>query len=201
MGWVRHELKAVRDEWISPQVFEALFSDLVGQDGFSIGVVDVLPNSRGVVRLKSRDPTDVPLIDPQYFEDPADIKRLLKGIRAAQRIGAMASLRGFGSKPVIRQHPSCSDFPFNSDAYWECYIRHNARPASNFGGTCRMGSPSTNSTVVDTSLRLLGLQGIRVVDASIMPTPVSASPMAATVMIAEKAAVMMTQPSNAKSDH
>jgi choline dehydrogenase len=137
------------------------------------------PRSRGQIQLRSANPLDKPAIDPQYLSDPEDLRLTLLGLRLNRRItksGALSSI----VKEEVWPGPNAT-----SDADLAAYVRRSATTAFHPVGTCKMGSDSM--AVVDSSLRVHGLQGLRVADASIMPTLVSGNTNAPTIMIGEKA--------------
>jgi choline dehydrogenase-like flavoprotein len=92
---------------------------------------------------------------------------------------------------IKNHHPNCKTWEFDSDSYWECVIRHMSVTEFHPIGTCRMGAVDNHRTVVDSELRVKGLQGLRVVDASVIPELISGNTNAPTVMIAEKAFDML----------
>ncbi len=147
--------------------------------GLSLHVCALRPQSRGSVQLNGRDPRKPPLIDPGFLTDPEDMVTLIKGVRHARRImaaPAMAPLHG----------PELGSAKADTDAQLEAMIRARADTIYHPVGTCRMGHDSMS--VVDTDLRVRGVEGLRVVDASIMPTLIGGNTNAPTIMIAEKAA-------------
>lgn len=133
------------------------------------GVIVVLgkPRSRGTVRLASRDPRAPAFVDPAYLRHPEDLRTLVLGVRKARELARAA---GLGEAGVTELMPG----PFaRSDAAIERYVRANVITTYHFAGTCRMGDDERS--VVDTDLRLRGVRGVRVADASVIPTtPVSA---------------------------
>ena len=141
------------------------------------------PRSRGRVRLRSADAADVPLIDPAFLSDPHDMQLQIEGLREARRIAASEPL-----KALWRAELS-PGLAAQSDADLDVAIRMNAGTVWHPVGTCRMG-PGADA-VVDAQLRVHGLRGLRVVDASVMPQITSGNTNAPTIMIAEKAAEMI----------
>lgn len=150
--------------------------------GYSLHVCLLQPDSRGRVQLADRDPHSAPLIDPQFLSDPRDVQRLRDGVRQAQRILAQPALAAYG-----KEWAASADA--RSDEQLEHWIRQNTDTVYHPVGTCRMGQD--NMAVVDAKLRVHGVPGLRVVDASVMPRIVSGNTNAPTIMIAERAADWM----------
>ena len=148
--------------------------------GMTLHVCYLRPGSRGAIRLASARPTDPPRIDPGYLTDPSDLAPLIAGIRRARDIYAQAPLRADLGEEVF---PGAAR---RTDADLESFIRAAAETEYHPVGTCKMGTDA--AAVVDPQLRVHGLEGLRVVDASIMPTLVSGNTNAPVIMIAEKAA-------------
>lgn len=151
--------------------------------GFTLGPTLVGVQSRGTIRLASTDPTAPPAIQPNYLSAPRDLQVLLEGIRIARDIlsqPAFAPYRGDEYLPGASSH---------SDADLISYIRANAETLYHPVGTCKMG-PGPDA-VVDSHLRVHGLPGLRVADASIMPTIINANTNAPTIAIGEKAAALL----------
>ncbi len=148
--------------------------------GFSIHVCGLRPESRGTLRLASADMRDAPLIDPRYLSAPEDMETLLRGVRLVHRILAAPSLAGLGAKPLY------DDTGAENDEALRAMIRRRADTIYHPVGTCRMGADE--GAVVDPALRARGVEGLRVADASIMPTLVSGNTQAPSAVIGEKAA-------------
>ncbi|KAK7090676.1 L-sorbose 1-dehydrogenase-like [Littorina saxatilis] len=164
--------------------------------GFVCLPVLLRPQSRGTVRLNTSDPFHGPLIDPRYLTHPDDLDTLLRGVSFCQKLIHTRSLQGVGAEPTDVTSSACSaGGKYNtSDAeYWRCMVKRNARTVYHYSGTCKMGAPSDPSAVVDHTLRVHGLKGIRVVDASVFPTIPSGNTNAAVIMVAEKAADLIRQ--------
>jgi choline dehydrogenase len=154
---------------------------------FSILPGLIYPRSAGEVRLESRDPRVPAVVDPKYFSDEADLEHLLKGIHQAREIAATDPLRAYGAREVF-PGPECK-----TDDAIRAAIRATCNTIFHPVGTCKMGPDADPMAVVDASLRVRGVQGLRVVDASIMPRIVGGNTNAPVIMIAEKAADLLRQ--------
>ncbi len=151
--------------------------------GFSCHVCLLRPRSRGSVRLASKDPFAAPLIDPNFLGDRDDTDRLVRGFKLMRNILAQPALAAAKGRELAASAQA------QTDAQIERFIRDHADTIYHPVGTCRMGSGAMD--VVDAQLRVHGLAGLRVVDASIMPRVVGGNTNAPVIMIAEKAADMI----------
>ncbi|XP_050330151.1 glucose dehydrogenase [FAD, quinone]-like [Bactrocera neohumeralis] len=149
------------------------------------------PLSRGKVRLRSADPQAPPLIYNNYASEPADQRTLLRNVRFVQRMCTTAAFRNYGLELLHVPIEECDRLPYDSDDYWLCYIKYLYIGAWHPVGTCRMGADTDSHAVVDQRLRVRGVNGLRLVDASIMPEITSGNTNGPTTLIAEKAAVMI----------
>lgn len=151
--------------------------------GLTIDACLLRPRSTGEIRLASADPGAPPLIDPRYLSDPADVKPLVEGFKMNREIFAQAPLKTFvGPEYIPAGNP-------RSDTEIEAFVRQHAETIYHPVGTCKMGVDAM--AVVDPTLKVRGIEGLRVVDASVMPAVVSGNTNAPTIMIAEKAADMV----------
>jgi len=140
------------------------------------------PKSAGSVRLASNRPEDKPVIDPNFFADPYDMRTLIAGFREARRIFAQPALAAMTGAEI---EPGAD---VQTDAQIEAALRKIVNTAYHPTGTCKMGPDSDPMAVVDTRLRVRGVSGLRVVDASVMPAIISGNTSAPTMMIAQRAA-------------
>ncbi|MCD1633286.1 choline dehydrogenase [Martelella mediterranea] len=148
--------------------------------GFANFLCPVRPASRGEITLRSPDPFDQPRLSPNYFSDERDRRIAVEGLKLARRMAASKPLADF----VIAEHLPGAETA--SDAEIEAYLVENGGCVSHQVGTCKMGTDAM--AVVDPELKVHGVERLRVVDASIMPTLISGNTNAPTIMIAEKAA-------------
>jgi choline dehydrogenase len=143
--------------------------------------VDVLrPHSRGDVRLRSNNPHDAPLIDPKFLSDERDMALLLKGGQLQQRIIESSPFNQVRGKMLYPVDIADSQAMAHD-------IRQRADTQYHPVGTCKMGPDSDPMAVVDAQLRVRGIQGLRVADASVMPTLIGGNTNAPSIMIGEKA--------------
>jgi 4-pyridoxate dehydrogenase len=150
------------------------------EDGFAIRAAVLRPESRGHIRLRSADPLAAPRIVQNFLATDRDWAVLREGLRMAEAIGAQPALRPF----VKRQAGPLA----KTDAELDEYIRSTGITVHHPLGTCRMGPAHDPMAVVDPELRVIGTEGLRVVDASVMPDLVGGNINAPVIMIAERAA-------------
>ena len=184
-----------RNTWkvhgLTKESYDALFSELNEVSTWSVYHMLLRPKSRGVIKLWSDDPFDYPLIYPNYLNHPDDVATLLEGIKFVIELSKTASLKRYGSKINPKPFPGCENIPVLIDQYWECVIRHYTATIYHPSGTCKMGPFSDPDAVVDPQLRVHGVKGLRVIDASIMPNIVSGNTNAPVIMIPEKGSDMI----------
>jgi choline dehydrogenase len=154
--------------------------------GLTIGVVLLQPGSRGTVSAASASPAQPPVIEPGYLSDPRDLELLMWGVRQAERLVTTEALRPFTGAPMAPYAGPADDAGLAES------IRRHAETLYHPVGTCRMGAADDPAAVVDPQLRVRGLAGLRVVDASVLPRINRGHTMAPVYMIAEKAADLIT---------
>lgn len=158
---------------------------LEARPGMTLGVTQLRPESRGTIHARSSDPFEPPAIRPNFLEAREDQRCMIEGMRLGRRILEQAPMDGYRVREMS-PGPDCE-----TDADWLRFARDTGQTIYHAVGTCRMGADV--DAVVDPRLRVRGLQGLRVVDASIMPTMVSGNTQAAVYMIAEKGADMILE--------
>lgn len=159
---------------------EAGIADVPGGSGCTLNAYLVRPKSRGSVSLASNDPREHPVIDPKYLSDEEDLCKTVESVKLGRRIM---------QQPALSSYIRDEHFPgevAQSQEDLEEFVRKQARTGYHPGGTCRMGGGGDG--VVDTQLRVRGIEGLRLADNSIMPRLVSGNTNATAIMIAERAA-------------
>jgi choline dehydrogenase-like flavoprotein len=185
VGWATRDGKAVPDYELllsyntAPGNFGEV-ADADGRSGTTIGVVLLQPKSRGTVRLTSSDPLAKPVIDPRYLSEGADVASLVAGLRIAQRLAQADVLKPWAETifPAVDA----------SDETLAAFIPGDIGTVFHPVGTVRMGAADDPAAVVDERLRVKGIAGLRVADASVMPALIRGHTMAPTVFIGHRAA-------------
>ena len=156
------------------------------QPGMTLGAQLLRPRSRGQVRLASARPFDTPIIEPNFLDDAGDQRQAIAGLRLGRAL--------LDGAPFAKYRADDGQVAANAagegsgDAAWLEQARQYGHAACDLAGSCRMGPEGDPGAVVDPWLRVMGFEGLRVADASVMPTLPSGNTQAATMMIAEKAA-------------
>ena len=157
------------------------------QDAFSLLAVLLRPHARGRVRLASADPAQPPRIEQNFLGDERDWAGLARGLRLAEAIAGQPALA-----PHLLPDPASSPEHMD-DAALRAHIRQRSATVHHPAGTCKMGTGHDPMAVVDEQLRVHGVEGLRVVDTSVMPDLVGGNINAAVLMIAERAADRIRQ--------
>ncbi|MEQ1950123.1 choline dehydrogenase [Mesorhizobium sp. CN2-181] len=166
-----------------------------GRHGYLISYYQLRPESRGQVTITSPDPMVAPVMDPAYLASEYDRQVMRDGFRLARRIG---------ENPILARYKAADISPVEADtvndAAVDAWVRQGANTVFHPTGTCRMGADP--KAVVDAELKVRGIDGLRIADASIMPAIVSGNTSAPTMMIAEKASDMILgKPALARIEH
>jgi len=177
-----------RVQAIGDEAWMKVWKELSFKDAFQIIPLLLRPKSVGNIRLRSRNPFHYPLINAGYFTHPEDIKVLVEGVKFALALAETQALQRFGARFHARVMPGCEDTVWWTDEYWECMCRVITTTIYHYSGTAKMGPPNDPGAVVDPELRVYGVDGLRVIDASIFPTIPSGNTNAPVIMTAEKGA-------------
>ncbi|KAF5277890.1 hypothetical protein FQA39_LY06042 [Lamprigera yunnana] len=179
---------------INKELYENISKTDPNKAKFLIMLFLLHPKSKGIVRLRSRNPFDYPLIDPRMLSDEnnSDIETLFQGIQLVFRITNTTAFKKMGAEYLYASHPDCQKFSFETRDYWYCNIRYFTTAAFHLVGSCKMGpNPVTTGAVVNPQLKVFGIQNLRVGDASIIPTSISGHTNAVAIMIGEKLAALI----------
>ncbi len=161
---------------------------------YSVGVAALHLKSRGSIKLASANPNDLPLIDPNYLSDPADMEQCKNAVKLALKIGWDKNLDNWRGMPLLPTVFPCATISggwgwigqqSTFDQYLEYYIRQFAVSIQHYIGTCSMGQ------VVDADLKVYGISGLRVIDASVAPTPVTGNTGGVSYVIGAKGAQLL----------
>ncbi len=154
-----------------------------GSSGITLNSYAVRPKSRGTVRLRSTNPADMPIVDPNFLAHPDDLKASVDGVKISKEIFGQPSLQKYIRKVRF------PDDSVKTQADYEAYARQYGRTSYHPTCTCKMGTDEMS--VVDPQLRVHGIDGLRICDSSAMPSLVGSNTNAPTIMIGEKAADMI----------
>lgn len=144
------------------------------------------PTSIGEIKLRSADYKDSPIIIPNYLATDHDLEVLLRGLKYQISFENADTFKTNGGDFIELNLPECKKYKFKSDDYLKCFIKHMTTTIYHPIGTAKMGPDSDPLAVVDSNLKVKGIDNLRVIDASIMPFMISANTNGPTIMIGEK---------------
>lgn len=162
-----------RVQGVTKELYEQVYVPYQSYDTFSMYPVMLRPKSRGYIKLRSSNPHDPPIINPRYLTHPDDIHTMVDAMKISIAVGLAPAYREFNSELFGTVFPGCEIYKLYSDPYLACAARVYTSTIYHPVGTCRMGAVEDPRTVVDPELRVKGVKGLRVVDASIMPYIIS----------------------------
>lgn len=169
-----------------------IVSSLIEQNKVSemgmIFVVLLNPKSAGTIELASPNPSEKPKIHANYLYDKRDLEALRRGVKYQKAFANTETFKNHEGKNFRLPLPACDHFEYDSDEYLDCYIGQLSLTLYHPVGTVKMGPDTDEDAVVDSRLRVRGVDSLRVIDASIMPVLVSSNTNAPTIMIGEKGA-------------
>lgn len=177
-----------RIQGFSDLMWHSVYLPYLSYDTFSMFPVLLRPKSRGHIRLRSSNPADPPIIDPNYLSDERDLMTLVEAMKISIAIGLSPAYRRFNSRLFETVFPGCEIYTLWSDEYLACVARTYTATIYHPVGTCKMGAPEDPESVVDPFLRVIGVDGLRVIDCSVMPYIVSGNTNAPAIMVGEKGA-------------
>ncbi|XP_066921858.1 glucose dehydrogenase [FAD, quinone]-like [Clytia hemisphaerica] len=168
-----------------------MLKELEGKNGVTFVNCLLRPKSRGHIKLRSAKADDHPIITTNYFEHPDDLTTFVEAFKFGKKLAA--ALPQYNATLVDLNDPTCTEHPSGSDDYYKCIAQRAAGTVYHPVGTCKMGPYTDDRAVVDARLKVHGIKGLRIIDASIMPTIVSGNTNAPTIMIGEKGADMIKE--------
>ena len=156
-----------------------------GSSGITLNSYTLRPKARGTVRLRSSDPKDLPIVDPNFLGHPDDLKTTVEGVKISREIF---------SQPSLQKYIRAIRFPdetVKTQTDFENFARQHGRTSYHPTCTCKMGADNDLMAVVDPQLRVRGVDGLRICDSSVMPSLIGSNTNAPTIMIGEKASDMI----------
>lgn len=157
-------------------------------DGTMYAVTLVRPRSTGTVTLASANPRDAPIIDYNLFQDPRDLEAMVQGCKLILNITQTPAMQAIETKQFNTPLIPCSKYPFNSDPYLRCLVQTLTYTIYHPTSTAKMGDDNDPMAVLDPYLRVRGVAGLRVIDASAMPEVPTGNTNVPTIVLAERAA-------------
>lgn len=152
---------------------------------------NIMPKSKGYLALRSKDPKEPPIIQPNYLTERQDVEVLIDGIKKVIELSETEPLRRWGMELDKNPVTGCESVSFASEEYWECLIKMHTGPENHPAGSCKMGPVGDPTAVVDPELRVHGITNLRVIDASVLPFVPNGNPISTIIMAAEKGSDMI----------
>ncbi|KAG4076630.1 hypothetical protein HA402_001917 [Bradysia odoriphaga] len=177
----------MKGERFNDDTLKQLLSLNTDRDVAVVFSVDLQPKSKGHIELNGTDVRNKPIITPKYFDRKEDMETMLREVKRQIAFTDSESYRAHGGQFAWLPLKACQQFEMKSDAYLECYIQQFTTTAYHYVGTCKMGISKDSESVVDSNLRVYGVDALRIVDGSVMPYITSGNTNAPITMIAEKA--------------
>lgn len=178
---------------ITDDLYDSMYKPIEGMHSFMVFPMLMRPKSKGRIVLQDSSYMSKPYIFPNYYAHKEDVKTMVEGIKLAINISQQPAMKEIGARLHDIPLKGCRNFRFGSDEYWECHARHFTFTIYHQSGTCKMGPKTDKMAVVDPRLRVHGIKGLRVIDASIIPEIPAAHTNAPAYMIAEKGADMIKE--------
>ncbi|XP_028172924.1 glucose dehydrogenase [FAD, quinone]-like [Ostrinia furnacalis] len=178
---------------LTDDFYNEVFAEINNQDVFGIFPMMLRPKSRGFIKLRSKNPLEYPIMVHNYLTHPDDVGVLREGVKAAVAVGQTQAMKRFGARFHDKPLPNCKHLPLYTDEYWDCLIRQYTMTIYHLSGTAKMGPSTDPMAVLDSQLRVHGVEGLRVIDASMMPTITNGNINAPVMMVAEKGADMIKE--------
>uniref|UniRef100_A0A336K688 CSON015437 protein n=1 Tax=Culicoides sonorensis TaxID=179676 RepID=A0A336K688_CULSO len=175
------------------EFYHKVYKDVIEKPAFGMVPVLMRPKSRGYMKLKSKNPFSWPIMQPNYYQHPDDMKIMLQGVKMAVAVAESHPFQRYNAHLLPKAYPGCEHVQFRSDDYWKCLLINYGSSLQHQSGTCKMGPSSDPDAVVNPELQVYGIKGLRVVDASIIPTLPASHTNAVVFMIGEKAADLVKQ--------
>jgi choline dehydrogenase len=175
------------------EIYNAVYKPIEGVHCWTAVAIITQPKSRGRIMLNSINPHDKPLINHNFFENPVDLETQLLAIKETLKLSKTQAFQKFGSRLHDIPVPACKDLEFSSDDYWRCVAKQTAVGLWHLSGTCKMGPNSDPDAVVDSRLKVYGVKGLRVIDASIIPLIPAAHTNVPCMMIGVKGADLVKE--------
>lgn len=178
---------------LSDEFYDEVFSEINNRDAYGVFPMMLRPASTGFIKLHSKNPLRYPLLYHNYLTHPDDVNVLREGVKAVFTLAETQAMKQFGARYHSKALPNCKHLPMYTDEYWNCFIRQYTLSIYHYSCTAKMGPSTDPMAVVDSKLRVYGVKGLRVIDASIMPKITSGNINAPTMMIAEKGADLIKE--------